>query len=110
MVSVEWRTERSSSFRKNRTSDKRVAYPVVEFTSADGHAEDVPGLQRFQSAVVRDGGRVEVLHRADSRQDARINAFVSVWLGPMVFAELGLLAAGIGTAVALVTRRRDRVV
>ena len=107
VVSVEWRTEHSSSFHKNRSSDKRVAYPVVEFTSADGTRRTFRASVGSNPPSYETGERVEVLYRADSPQDARINGFASLWLLPLVFGGLGLLAAGIGTAVALATRRRS---
>ncbi|MCD9876481.1 DUF3592 domain-containing protein [Streptomyces guryensis] len=109
VVSVQWRTEHSSSFHKNRTSDKRMAYPVVAFTSADGTRRTFQDSTGANPPSYETGEQVEVLYRAGSPQDARINGFVSLWLGPLVFGGLGLLAAGIGTAVAWATRRRSRV-
>lgn len=65
VVALEWREE---DLGEDRTP---VAYPVVEFTSADG----MP--RRFQSSTGSNppshekGERVEVLYRADSPEDAR---------------------------------------
>ena len=109
VVSLEWRTEHSSSFHKNRSSDKRMAYPVVEFMSADGKQRTFRNSVGSNPPSYEAGERVEVLYRADSPQDARINGFASLWLVPLIFGGLGLLAAGIGTAVALTMRRRSQV-
>lgn len=48
-----------------------------------------------------------MLSSADSPDDARINDFASLWLGPLVFGGLGLLFVGIGTAIAIARRRRS---
>ena len=109
VVSLEWRTEHSSSFHKNRSSDKRMAYPVVEFMSADGKQRTFRNSVGSNPPSYEAGEQVEVLYRADSPQDARINGFASLWLVPLIFGGLGLLAAGIGTAVALAIRRRSQV-
>ncbi|MFI7402075.1 DUF3592 domain-containing protein [Streptomyces sp. NPDC049541] len=108
VVSLEWRTEHSSSFHKNRSSDKPRAYPVVEFTSADGEHRTFRGSVGSDPPSYGAGERVDVLYRADSPQEARINGFASLWLLPLIFGGPGSLAVGIGTAIALVMRRRSR--
>lgn len=101
VVSLEWRED---DHGEDRTP---VAYPVVEFTSADG----MP--RRFQSSTgsnppsYEKGERVEVLYRADSPKDARINGFASLWLLPLIFGGTGLLMSAGGTAVATARRRRS---
>lgn len=107
VLSLEWRTEHSSSSHKNRSSGRRMAYPVVEFTSADGEQRTFRGSVGSDPPSYEAGERVEVLYPADSPQEARINGFASLWLGPLIFGGLGLLAAGIGTAIAVVMRRRS---
>ncbi|WP_406483169.1 DUF3592 domain-containing protein [Streptomyces platensis] len=101
VVALEWREE---DLGEDRTP---VAYPVVEFTSADG----MP--RRFQSSTgsnppsYEKGERVEVLYRADSPEDARINGFASLWLLPLIFGGTGLLMSAGGTAVATARRWRS---
>ncbi|MGW1744745.1 DUF3592 domain-containing protein [Streptomyces sp. NPDC002092] len=107
VVSLEWRTEHGSSFHKNRSSGKRMAYPVVEFTSADGEQRTFRDSVGSNPPSYEAGERVEVLYPADSPREARINGFASLWLAPLIFGGLGLLAVGIGTTVALVMRRRS---
>ncbi|MEV6752887.1 hypothetical protein [Streptomyces sp. NPDC051214] len=36
----------------------------------------------------------------------RINGFVSLWLLPLIVGGIGLVIAGVGTAVAVAGRRR----
>ncbi|MEU3994042.1 DUF3592 domain-containing protein [Streptomyces platensis] len=101
VVALEWREDDHGEIRTP------VAYPVVEFTSADG----MP--RRFQSSTgsnppsYEKGDRVEVLYRAGSPADARINGFASLWLLPLVFGGTGLAMLVGGTAVATARRWRS---
>jgi uncharacterized protein DUF3592 len=110
VVALEWRDDHSGASRKRRENDRPVAYPVVEFTSADGTRRTFRGATGSSPAAYEEGDRVEVLYQADSPGDARIDGFVSLWLLPLVFGGIGLLFAGAGTVVAVVTRRRSRAV
>jgi len=83
-----------------------VAHPVVEFTSADGVRRKFRDSTGSNPPAYDEGEQVEVLYRADSPEDARINGFASLWLLPLIFGGIGLVTAGIGTAVALTMRRR----
>ncbi|MGW7262663.1 DUF3592 domain-containing protein [Streptomyces sp. NPDC054842] len=107
VAALEWRREHDTGTRK-RTTDRRVAYPVVEFTSADGTTHRFRDHTGSNPPSYEAGERVEVLYRADSPEDARINGFASLWLLPLIFGGIGLLFTGVGTAVALVTRGRSR--
>ena len=107
VVALEWRNDHSGVSRKKPVNDKPVAYPVVEFTSADGTRRTFRGSTGSNPPSYERGEQVEVLYRADSPEDARINGFASLWLLPLVFGGIGLVVAGIGTVVAIVTRRRS---
>ncbi len=80
---------------------------MVEFTSADGTPRTFRSSTGSNPPSYDKGERVEVLYRADSSEDARINGFASLWLLPLIFGGIGLVIGGIGTAVALVGRRRS---
>jgi len=107
VVSLEWRSDHNGVSRKSRKIDKPVAYPVVEFTSADGTPRTFRSSTGSNPPSYDEGERVEVLYRADSPEDARIKGFVSLWLLPLVFGGIGLVAAGVGTAVARMGRWRS---
>ncbi|MEV1080539.1 DUF3592 domain-containing protein [Streptomyces sp. NPDC050211] len=107
VVALEWRNDHSGTTRKQRQNDKPTAYPVVEFTSADGTPRTFRESTGSNPPSYEEGERVEVLYRADSPEDARINGFASLWLLPLIFGGIGLVIAGIGTAVAMVGRRRS---
>ncbi|PLW72377.1 DUF3592 domain-containing protein [Streptomyces sp. SCUT-3] len=108
VVALEWRDEDLGTSRRSRTNDRPSAYPVVEFTSADGTHRTFRSSTGSNPPAYEKGERVEVLYRADSPEDARIDGFLSLWLLPMVFGGVGLVLAGVGTGVALATRRRSR--
>lgn len=110
VVALEWRHDSSSTSRKKRGNDEPAAYPVVEFTPADGTARTFRSSTGSNPPSYDEGDQVEVLYRADSPDDARINGFASLWLLPLIFGGIGLLIAGIGTVVALVGRRRSQAV
>ncbi|MEV2216143.1 DUF3592 domain-containing protein [Streptomyces sp. NPDC050997] len=107
VVSLEWRNDHSGASRKTRKSDKPVAYPVVEFTSADGTQRTFRSSTGSNPPSYDEGELVEVLYHADSPEDARIKGFASLWLLPLIFGGIGLLIAGIGTAVARMGRWRS---
>ncbi|MFF7656746.1 DUF3592 domain-containing protein [Streptomyces sp. NPDC007983] len=107
VVALEWRNDSSGASRKATQSNKPAAYPVVEFTSADGTSRTFRSSTGSNPPSYDEGERVEVLYRADSPGDARINGFVSLWLLPLVFGGLGLLITGIGTGIAVARRRRS---
>ncbi|MEI5102809.1 DUF3592 domain-containing protein [Streptomyces sp. PmtG] len=84
-----------------------TAYPVVEFRSADGAVHTFRDSAGSSPPAYEVGERVEVLYHADSPGDARIKGFLSLWLLPVILGGIGLIFTGIGTAFALVARRRS---
>jgi hypothetical protein len=108
VVDLKWQQSHSSSSRKSGGNKQPMAYPAVDFTSADGKPREFRDSTGSNPPSYGVGDRVEVLYRADDPADARINGFLSLWLLPLIFSGIGLLVAGIGTAVALVSRRRSR--
>ncbi|MEU0842192.1 DUF3592 domain-containing protein [Streptomyces sp. NPDC005962] len=107
VVALEWRNETSGASYKKKGNDKPMAYPVVEFASAGGTPRTFRSSTGANPPSYEEGERVEVLYRADSPQDARIDGFASLWLMPLVFGGIGLVIAGIGTTVAVAGRRRS---
>ncbi|MGW6026183.1 DUF3592 domain-containing protein [Streptomyces sp. NPDC055099] len=108
VVALEWRSDSSGTSRKNQGSNEPVAYPVVEFTSSDGTPRTFESSMGSNPPSYDRGEQVEVLYRADDPEDARINGFVSLWLLPLIFGGIGLVIAGVGTAVAVAGRSRRR--
>ncbi|MEU6678960.1 DUF3592 domain-containing protein [Streptomyces sp. NPDC046853] len=104
VVSMEWRNDGSSG--KRRANDGPTAYPVVQFTAADGKSRTFEDSMGSNPPAYDLMERVEVLYRADSPEDARINSFTSLWLLPLIFSGIGLLIGGIGVTIGIVLRRR----
>ncbi|MDT0453748.1 DUF3592 domain-containing protein [Streptomyces hesseae] len=80
-------------------------FPVVEFTPSGGTPRRFRDSSGSDPSSYEVGEQVEVLYRADSPGDARINGFLSLWLGPVIVGGIGLLFTGAGTVMALVSRR-----
>ncbi|MFI0238747.1 DUF3592 domain-containing protein [Streptomyces sp. NPDC016845] len=107
VVGLDWRADHSSGSRKHRSSSGGpVAYPVVEFVPADGERRTFTDSSGSKPPAYDEGERVEVLYRAESPEDAKINGFQSLWLLPLIFGGVGVLIAGGGATVAIVRRRR----
>ncbi|MGY0488542.1 DUF3592 domain-containing protein [Streptomyces sp. WG-D5] len=106
VVAVEWRDDDIGSSRRSRQRDEPAAYPVVEFTGADGTPHTFRGSTGSNPPAYEEGERVEVLYRADEPGDARIDGFLSLWLLPIIFGGIGLLAAAVGAGIAVFGRRR----
>ena len=66
-----------------------MAYPMVDFTSADGKRREFQDSTGSNPPSYDVGDRVEVLYRADDPGNARINGFLSLWLLPLIFSGVG---------------------
>jgi len=108
VVALEWRNDHVGTSHQRRVKDKPAAYPVVEFTSADGTPRKFRNSTGSNPPSYEVGERVEVLYHADSPEDARINGFASLWLLPLVFGGLGLGMVGVTTIVVLMVRKRRK--
>ncbi|MFZ3572622.1 DUF3592 domain-containing protein [Streptomyces sp. BH097] len=104
VVSLQWRDEDIGPSRKSR--DRPAAYPVVEFAAADGTPHTFRSSTGSNPPSYEEGEHVEVLYRADDPEDARINGFLSLWLLPLIFGGIGLIAATVAAIIAMVSRRR----
>ena len=73
--------------------------PAVRFQTATGQSIDFVS-NVATSTVPQVGAPVEVLYAPDNPQDAKVN-HGCLWLGPMLFAFIGAIMAGVGVAVYL---------
>jgi Protein of unknown function (DUF3592) len=86
----------------NRDSDGDTTYkPVVRFSSPDG--QEVTYTESFSGnpAPYDLGESVEVLYSPGHSRKARIKGFVSLWLGPVILAGIGLVFTAIGVGIFL---------
>ncbi|MEU6243488.1 DUF3592 domain-containing protein [Streptomyces sp. NPDC047024] len=110
VVDLEWRSSHShySGSSRNRQSSGPSAYPVIAFTAKDGEKHTFRDNSGSNPPAYEVGERVEVLYRADSPEDARINGFLSLWLIPVIFGGLGSVFAAVGTVIVVVMRKKAR--
>ncbi|MFH8789208.1 DUF3592 domain-containing protein [Streptomyces roseoverticillatus] len=106
VVALDWREDHGGGSRTAHADDAPAAYPVVEFTSADGTLRKFRDSAGSNPPSYEVGEQVEVLYRPGSPEDARIKGFLSLWLMPLIFGGIGLVFTGIGTGFALAARRR----
>jgi len=90
-----------------RRSSKRghSDYPVIEFTTASGEN------RRFTTSGAGDyakGETVDVLYNADDPVEARVNAFIELWLGSLALGAFGLLCLGCGFGTLLYEQARTK--
>ncbi|QNS08012.1 DUF3592 domain-containing protein [Streptomyces xanthii] len=108
VVSLEWSAGSGGYSGRSRSRSGPTAHPVVEFTTREGRATTFRSSMGSNPPAYDLGERVDVLYRADSPQDAKIDGFVSLWLLPLIFTGVGLLIGGIATTVAVLVRRNRR--
>ncbi len=87
--------------RSSGTGATSVTYaPAVRFQTAAGQQVDfVSRVSTSRGGEV--GGSVEVLYLVDNPQQAKINRFSSLWLGPLIFGLIGGVFAAVGVALWL---------
>lgn len=78
-------------------------YPVIEFitTSGEIHHFTTTGATDFAK-----NEKVEVLYDAADPANAKVNAFLELWLGTFALGVFGLLCVGVGMGSLLYARSR----
>ncbi|MCC3774238.1 DUF3592 domain-containing protein [Streptomyces sp. UNOB3_S3] len=84
-----------------------AAYPVVEFTPANGATRKFRDSAGSNPPSYEVGEQVGVLYRPGSPGDARIDGFPSLWGTPLIFGGVGLVFTVAGIVMAWVSRRRS---
>ncbi|MCX3060842.1 DUF3592 domain-containing protein [Streptomyces beihaiensis] len=93
---------------KQHSYNKTMVYPVVRFTPDGGKPVEFRSSTGTNSPSYGLGDQVDVLYKADSPKDAKINSFLTLWLGPLVLGGIGLVFGGIGTGILIGRRRNGR--
>lgn len=94
---IEGFEERESTTRRNGVTRKKILhYPVFTFKDEQGadHRVTAGGSQSKSDYTV--GQEVAVLYNPENLQDARINNYSQIWLGPCAFIIMGSVFAGLG--------------
>jgi hypothetical protein len=93
-----------------RDNDGSVTYkPLVEFTAMNGATVSFASNSSSNPPSYRVGEEVGVLYAPDDANDARIDSFGSLWLGPIILGGIGSVFAAIGFGILVVAARRKRL-
>ena len=90
-------------FERRSSKGGSTDYPVIEFVTASGETH------RFTTSGAGDfakGESVQVLYYDNDPANARVNAFIELWLGSLALGAFGLLCVGVGIGTLLYERSR----
>jgi hypothetical protein len=94
----------------NSSSGSPTYKPVVRFVAADGRERQFASHFSSNPPSYQRGERVQVLYSVSRPEDAAINGFLALWLGPLIVGGIGFVLFSIGAGLAVVPRmlaRRD---
>lgn len=90
-------------FERRSSKGGSTEYPVIEFAAVSGE------VRRFTLSGPGDyptGAVVEVLYDAANPANARLNAFIELWLGSLALGGFGLLCLGVSIGTWFYERAR----
>jgi hypothetical protein len=88
---------------ESRSNDGSSTWrPVVRFAAADGQQRQFTSRFSSNPPAYRRGEPVTVLYDVGDPQDAAINGFLALWLGPIIVGGIGLVLFAAGGSVMLV--------
>ncbi|HZR36040.1 MAG TPA: DUF3592 domain-containing protein [Nevskia sp.] len=92
----------------HRSSDSTTYAPAVRFVAADG--QTIRFVASFSSSppAFAVGERVDVLYPAGQPDQAKINAFFSLWGGAVILGGIGAVFLAVGLALQLAARLARR--
>jgi len=82
-------------------NDSAVTGPIVDFETADGKSVRFASRTGSNPSAFRVGDTVRVLYDRDQPEEAKVDSFVSLWLGPVLFTALGAACLVAGVAIVL---------
>jgi hypothetical protein len=84
----------------------RSGAPEVKFTAHDGREVQFTSSVSSKPPAYSVGEKVEILYRPDRPEDAKVNAFMSLWLGVIILGALGSMFALVGAGIIFGWGRR----
>lgn len=93
---------------RSSSSSSSTYAPVVRFVTAKGEKIEFTSGTGSNPPSYSQGESVEVLYQPGAPRDARINGFVSLWLGPMIVGGIGSIFFLIGGGIALASVLQGR--
>ncbi len=85
----------------SRTSDSTIYRPVVEFNTREGSVVEFTSSSGSNPPSYSEGEIVEVLYQEATPEQAKINAFFSLWGGATILASLGAVFFLVGFSIVL---------
>jgi hypothetical protein len=82
--------------------------PIVRFETAEGKTITFDANFRSNPPAYRVGDSVTVVYLPNKPEGAAIKSFLSLWMGPMIAAFIGLIFFGIGASIIAASRRVSR--
>jgi hypothetical protein len=91
--------------QKRDSDDGSITFtPIVRFETDGGASVSFTSSFSSNPPSYSVGETVGVLYAPDDPNDARINGFGSLWLGPLILGGLGTVFGGIGFGILIVSR------
>lgn len=91
------------------SGSKRKWKPLVRFVAADGRSVEFTTSTSSSPPAYSVGERVRVLYRASSPEEAAIDGFLALWLGPLILGGVGAGFLGIGGGMIVYAKARARL-
>jgi hypothetical protein len=87
--------------KEHRSDGDPLYYPVFSFTDREDNRHEIRSSIGANPSPYAIGDRVEVYYDPDHPQHNKLDRFVSLWLGPVLPAAIGLILVVIGGLVYL---------
>jgi hypothetical protein len=81
--------------------------PMFRYQAADGSIRSFTARSGSSDQPYADGQAVTVLYDPAHPEDARLNGFYELWIGPVVLGVTGLFLIALGISLFGAIRRRD---
>jgi hypothetical protein len=106
---VEVVMEKSTQTQKGHVTYYYKYYPKVSFAANDGNEYTFVSNIGSNKSPYSPGQGVKVLYDQKNPQNAKINKFIDIWLGPLLFFIIGLafLILGLSTGISFIRKNRD---
>jgi len=93
---------------RSRSNDSTTYTPVVEYTTEKGQKIEFTSSVGSNPPSHSKGDQIEVLYHEDTPQQAKINSFFSLWLGPILLLVLGSIFSIVGFSLVLYPRLKSK--
>lgn len=107
---IEGYEARESTTRRNGVTKKKIVnYPVFSFKGEKGAEHKVTAGAGQSKSTYAIGEAVPVLYSPENPQEARINNFAQMWMGPVAIGVMGCMFLGIGILIYMIAMARTKI-